>query len=77
MLARARIQGDVRVHDALRALFPGQVYDLPEEVVAANDWLEPVTKAVYPTEDKAIRPSSDKAVTAPPRMKRAQGRGSR
>lgn len=77
MLARARRQGDVRVHNAIRALFPGQVYDLPADVVAATDWLEPVTKAVAPADDKAERPASNKAVTAPQRTKRAQGRETR
>jgi len=37
-------QGDIRIpgEPVARALFPGQVYELPEEVAAEHDWLEPV-----------------------------------
>jgi hypothetical protein len=43
------------VSGVLRALFPGQMYDLPVEVVKGNDWLEPVEKQAErePEEAKA------------------------
>ncbi|MEK9735904.1 MAG: hypothetical protein VW239_01110 [Candidatus Nanopelagicales bacterium] len=47
-----------------RALFPGQVYDLPRDVVEGVAWLEPV-------EAKAIHNAPmDKAVRGPERTKR-------
>lgn len=42
MRARATRQGDVWLGRQPKALFPGQVYDLPDEVVKEADWLEPV-----------------------------------
>lgn len=50
MLARATRQGDVPVPGKIgrhgqRALFPGQVYDLPEEVIEEADWLVPLPPA--------------------------------
>lgn len=44
MLVRATRQGDVSMHGVMKALFPGQVYDLPEEAISGQDWLEPVDR---------------------------------
>lgn len=39
MLAKATRQGDVEVDGVTKALFEGQVYDLPDSVVAETGWL--------------------------------------
>lgn len=39
MLVRAPRQGDVEVNGVKKALFEGQVYDLPPDLVAATGWL--------------------------------------
>lgn len=62
MLVRATRQGDVEVAGAVQALFPGQLYDLPDEIVRSCDWLEAVSKAVS-------EPPQDKAVAGPARTK--------
>ena len=66
MKVRALRQGDVEIDGVLKALFEGQVYDLPESLAA--DWLEvlpeePEAKAVEsPPRDKAVRPQRNKAL---------------
>lgn len=68
MLVRATREGDVRVDGRVKALFRGQTYDLPRDVVEANGWLEPV-------EAKAIGGApTDKAVGGPPSVKRGGNR---
>lgn len=68
MQVRATREGDVRVGGQVKALFTGQIYDLPADVVEANDWLRPV-------EAKAPGgPSYDKAVDGPTRSKRGGNR---
>lgn len=44
MRVRAARQGDVSVNGKTQALFPGQVYDLPESATEGQDWLEPVDR---------------------------------
>lgn len=46
----------------LKALFAGQVYDLPDALAA--DWLEilPDGKALEPVQDKAVRPQRNKSL---------------
>lgn len=63
MRVRALRQGDVEVNGTVKALFQGQIYDLPEQLVSGVDWLEPVVKAVEgPPSDKAVRPQRNKGV---------------
>jgi hypothetical protein len=71
MQVRATRQGDVRIGRRVVALFPGQLYDLPEDVARAHAWLVPVE-----TEDKAIDgPPRDKAVSGPSNTKGSRGAG--
>ena len=62
MKVRALRHGDV----GARALFEGQIYDVPDDLVAAHkDWLVPLIeeKAVEaPPRDKAVRPRSNKGL---------------
>ena len=64
MRVRATREGDVRVGGHVKALFRGQFYDLPEDVVNANDWLEPAEQ-----EKSLGGPPSNKAIGGPPRVK--------
>ena len=58
--------GDVELPGGtVKAVFPGQVYDIPDEAALpglTDGWLK---KAEEPVEDKAEEPASDKAVRAP------------
>lgn len=60
MQVRALRHGDL----GTRALFEGQVYDVPDDLAAANkDWLAPLVEAKAveaPARDKAVRPKSNK-----------------
>lgn len=62
MKVRALRQGDVEIDGVLKALFAGQVYDLPDALAA--DWLEilPDGKALEPVQDKAVRPQRNKSL---------------
>jgi hypothetical protein len=67
MKARALRHGDVQIDGAVRALFDGQIYDLPDALVKEHDWLEAVeetrAKAVEgPPQDKAVRPQRNKGL---------------
>lgn len=69
MRVRATKQGDVRVHGRVRALFAGQVYELPDDVVRGHAWLVPVE-----TESKAVDgPPRDKAISGPMNTKGSRG----
>lgn len=55
------------VSGTAKALFPGQIYDLPDEIALAHDWLTvietaekaldgaPLNKAVAPQRNKSVR----------------------
>lgn len=65
MRVLASRQGDVELPGGtVKAVFPGQVYDLPDEVAAAGIG-SGLLKAAEPVEDKAQRPVSDKAIQGP------------
>ena len=69
MWVRATRSGDVRIGRTAKALFSGQIYDIPDEIVERTPWLIPVT-----TEAKAITgPPSTKAVGGPENVKAPRG----
>jgi hypothetical protein len=65
--------GDVALPGGtVKAVFPGQEYDLPDDAALpgiTDGWLK---KAEAPASDKAEEPVSDKAVRAPRGNKREQ-----
>lgn len=71
MRVRAVRHGDVRIpgNTGIRAVFAGQEYDLPEDVVREHDWLVPV-KAMEPVLDKMEELESDKSLNGPVRRGR-------
>lgn len=76
MQVRAIRNGDVVLPGgAVKAVFIGQTYTLPEGSIGLGDVYElvaPEVKAQEPVSDKAVEPVSDKAVEGPRGNRRVQ-----
>lgn len=82
MQVRALRNGDVDLDGVEKALFAGQIYDLPEPLVQEHDWLEivedekPAVEEAQPEEnvEEQTEKPEEKAVEAPPQDKAVRPR---